>query len=203
MNKTRSEENKGFSLVEVMIAIPILAIAMLVIVYSLLNASLVSKVVSNKIAAKNVAQGILEKMTLHGYDNVTPANYPNIEYDSPNPMYLDEVNQTKCRVIIRITGYGTASAGSSSTLENSSADWIINEWAGDTLFIIGGRGWGQIATISSNNEDTLTLDSPLIYAVDGTSQYLINGGKTIEITTEWKYKSKIYQETVRSAIIHW
>jgi len=203
MDRTRLVENKGFSLIEVIIAIPILAIAMLVIVYSLLNASLVSKVVSNKIAAKNVAQGILEKMTLHGYDNVTPANYPDIEYDSPNPMYLDEVNKTKCRVIIRITGYGTASAGSSSTLEDSSTDWRINEWAGDTLFIIGGRGWGQIATISSNTEDTLTLDSPLIYAVDGTSQYLINGGKTIEITTEWKYKSKIYQETVRSAIIHW
>jgi len=203
MDRTKSVKNKGFSLVEVIIAIPILAIAMLVIVYSLLNASLVSKVVSNKIAAKNIAQGIIEKMILHGYDNVIPANYPDIEYDSPNPMYLDEVNQTKCRVIIRITGYGNAIAGSSSTLEDSGANWIINEWAGDTLFIIGGKGWGQITTISSNTEDTLVLDTPLVYAVDSTSQYLINGGKTIEVTTEWTYKGKLYQETVRSAIIHW
>ena len=83
---------KGFSLLEVVIAIPILAIASLVIIYSVMQTSMLSKVVSNKIAAKNISQSMLEKMTLDDYENVIPANYPSIGYESANPVYLDRVD---------------------------------------------------------------------------------------------------------------
>lgn len=77
---------------------------------------------------------------------------------------------------------GTASAGASSTLTDSSQSWITNSYANWDVQITGGTGSGQRRRIASNTATTLTLASAttgntrtgnFATAPDATSTYKI------------------------------
>lgn len=67
---------------------------------------------------------------------------------------------------------GTASDGTTETLEDSTQAWDENEFEGYTLWIYGGTGAGQFTRITSNTTDTLSFDE-LATAPDDTSLYRI------------------------------
>lgn len=70
---------------------------------------------------------------------------------------------------------GTASAGATTTLTNSSRTWVVNQWAGARVKVIGGTGVGLNARIASNTSTVLTFETAdtLPYALDNTSRYVI------------------------------
>jgi prepilin-type N-terminal cleavage/methylation domain-containing protein len=193
----------GFSLLEILIALPILAILSLAVASSVLFASRLSRVVSNQIAAKNVAQGFLERMAIDDFENVTPDNYPSITTATSPPLFLDSVRKSRCEVDIRITGYGTAEGGAANTLVDNDASWASDEWKDDWLLLVGGAGRGQRAKINSNTGNTLTIDGTLSTAPSSGTEYLINGGKTVQISTIWTYRGKEYGTRVESLVIDW
>jgi len=53
----------------------------------------VSRVVSNEIAAKNIAQSYFERMAIDDFSQVTPANYPLVTLASTQPL----VKEQPCR----------------------------------------------------------------------------------------------------------
>jgi hypothetical protein len=69
---------------------------------------------------------------------------------------------------------GKATGGTLTTLTDTAANWVINEWFGYEVFIYSGTGRSQIATISSNTKDTLTF-AAVTTALDATSRYQILG----------------------------
>lgn len=69
----------------------------------------------------------------------------------------------------------TATAGSSTTLTNSTKAWLTNQWANSQIRITAGTGIGQIRTISSNTATVLTVSSAWAVNPDATSQYSIEG----------------------------
>jgi hypothetical protein len=79
---------------------------------------------------------------------------------------------------------GQASAGTTTTLTDSTASWRVNQWAGYSLFIWTGTGRAQIATITSNTATALTFPT-LSTAPDATSRYNIAGydGGTLTSTS--------------------
>ena len=79
---------------------------------------------------------------------------------------------------------GQASAGTTTTLTDSTASWRVNQWAGYCLFIWTGTGRAQIATITSNTATALTFPT-LSTAPDATSRYNIAGydGGTLTSTS--------------------
>ena len=193
----------GFSLLEVLIALPILAMACLAVISAIIFANRMTHIAGFHLAAKDVAQSYFERMAIDEFQDVTPENYPSVTQASTNPVYLDHVRGTKCAVNIEITGYGTAESGSANSVTDMDAPWKANEWAGDTLFLVDGAGRGQLAKIIANSAYTLTLQEPLDPPPDSTTQYLINGGKTVRITTSWRFMGKLSQETIESLIIDW
>lgn len=193
----------GFSLLEIMIALPILALVSLAVVSAVIFSSRLSHIVCNKVAAKNIAQSYFERMAIDDFEDVTPENYPSVSVASTTPIYLDHVVGIKCAVDIEITGYGTAESGSGNSLTDSDASWETNEWTGNTLFLVSGKGSGQLAKITANTADTLTLEGTLDPAPDATTEYMINGGKTVRIKTLWRYMDKPYTETIESLVIDW
>lgn len=70
--------------------------------------------------------------------------------------------------------YGTATGGSSTTLVDTGAAWVADEWAGLTVRIVSGTGAGQRAVVLTNDATSLTIDSTWT-APDATSRYAIQG----------------------------
>lgn len=69
---------------------------------------------------------------------------------------------------------GQATAGTTTTLTDSNADWEVNQWAGYELFIWTGTGKAQLVTITSNTSTILTFPT-ITTAPDATSRYNIMG----------------------------
>jgi type II secretory pathway pseudopilin PulG len=199
----RGQRIVGFSLTEVLIALPILAFVALAFVTSMIYASRVSRITTNQIVAKNIAQSYFERMAIDDYGDVTPANYPSVTMETSPPLYLDRIRGTRCTVNIEISGYGTAENGGSNSLTDNNATWRVNQWAGNTLLITGGRGRGHRTSIVSNTATTLNLADSLDPAPGAGSEFIINGGKTVRITTQWAYLGKTYAAGIESLVIDW
>lgn len=70
---------------------------------------------------------------------------------------------------------GTATAGASTTLTNSSKNWTVNQFANYQIRITAGTGIGQIRTIASNTVTAITVSSAWTVTPDATSVYEITG----------------------------
>lgn len=77
---------------------------------------------------------------------------------------------TTTKYIIMDT-FGTATAGSTTTLTDTTKNWTINQWSGKRLIITGGTGQRQEIVITSNTANALTF--PTATAPDITSTYSI------------------------------
>ena len=173
------------------------------IITSLTYSYRITRINTNAIAAKNIAQGFFEKMAIDTFANVGPEHYPNIDYDNEPPVWLDEAMNMSCRIEFAFKGFGTAEAGSLTSLTDNDTNWETNEWAGDTLYLVEGKGSGHFVPIASNSVNTLQLGEALAVSPDTTTKYMINHGKTIEITTTWEYYGKSYSQTIESLIVNY
>ncbi|MCX5743476.1 MAG: DUF4215 domain-containing protein, partial [Proteobacteria bacterium] len=70
-------------------------------------------------------------------------------------------------------GAGTATAATASTLSDSSKTWVVNQWGGQTVYITGGVGAGQQATILTNTATQLTVVPNWATTPTATSTYVI------------------------------
>lgn len=85
---------------------------------------------------------------------------------------------------------GTATAGSTTTLTDSGKAWTVNEYAGMKLFVTGGTGAGQAATVISNTATVLTttlmtvaLAASSVYEIRPMSKLLTSGTAASGSTT--------------------
>lgn len=193
----------GFSLLEVIISMTLLVLISVSIINSLMFSYRITRINTNAIAAKNIAQGFFEKMAIDTFANVGPQHYPNINYDNDPPVWLDEAMNMSCRVEFAFKGFGTTEGSSLSSLIDNDTNWETNEWAGDTVYLVEGKGLGQFAPIISNSVNTLHLGDTLAASPDTTTKYMINNGKTVEITTTWEYYGKSYSQTIESLIVNY
>lgn len=192
---------RAFSLIEVVIACFLLAIIALAAVGGLQFSSRMARINTNALAAKNIAQGYLERMMIDSIDHLDAAHYPDITFDSDPPVYIDEALNIRCQVTFNFKGSGTLTNSSANNLTDNNIHWIADEWDGDTVFLIAGDGAGQMAEIDNNTVNTLHLAAPLTYPPSKGTTYLINNGVTVEITTTWFYLGKQYTQTIESLII--
>ena len=84
--------------------------------------------------------------------------------------------------------WGLMTAGSASSItETTTKNWVVNQWAGKRVKIIGGANLGQEANIASNTATALTTSA--ITAPDATSVYAILGipirSSGIEMIWNW------------------
>lgn len=76
-----------------------------------------------------------------------------------------------------ITGFdaGTATAGTSTSLTDSTKSWTVNRWSNYAVRIMAGTGAGQLRPILSNTSTALTVYGSWTTAPDNTSIYTIQG----------------------------
>jgi hypothetical protein len=103
---------------------------------------------------KIIKSNTLTVLTFYGNWHTTPDN------TSTYAIYVGTPSET-----------GIATAGSTTTLTQSSASWVTNMWAGFIVEITAGTAAGQITTITSNTGTVLTF--PAITAPDNTSKFVI------------------------------
>lgn len=85
---------------------------------------------------------------------------------------------------------GTATAGGSTTLTDSSKTWTVNQWSNYVVRITAGTGVGQVRYISSNTATVITVssawtvnpDTSSVYAIESNDDYIYligNGAVTM------------------------
>lgn len=79
-----------------------------------------------------------------------------------------------------VVASGTASAGSTTTLTDSTKTWVVDAFKGLYVSILDGTGEGQIVEILSNTATVLTFVSA-ISAPDATSVYQIREGGALAV----------------------
>jgi type II secretory pathway pseudopilin PulG len=198
-----SDLSHGFTLVEVMLATLFLAILTVGMLTGITFASRTTRLNGNAMAAKNIAQGYFEAMAIDDFADVGPANYPDIDYNSNPPVWLDEALNIRCRVQFKFKGFGTLENATASNLTDTNMQWEPNEWAGDVVCLVSGQGAGQFVTIDSNTLNTLHLLENLDVVPNNGTKYMINNGKTVEITTTWQYMGKEYSQTIESLVVNY
>lgn len=82
---------------------------------------------------------------------------------------------TTSRYLIIGFDAGTATAGSSTTITDSTKSWTTNRWGNYAVRIMSGTGAGQIFPILSNTSTSLTIIGPWTTTPDSTSVYTIQG----------------------------
>jgi len=70
---------------------------------------------------------------------------------------------------------GTATGGTSTTLEDTAKDWGTDQFVDAYIEITAGTGEGQIRQIDSNTSDTITVATAWTTAPDSTSEYRVFG----------------------------
>lgn len=101
---------------------------------------------------------------------------------------------------------GTATAGSTTTLTDTSKTWVTNQFTDCRVLIVTGAGAGQTAVVASNTATQLTLTTPLgttlaagtVYSIGYFTSYwktkIFDLGKI-----EWTKKFKYFNVLVDSA----
>ncbi len=196
---------RGVTLIEVMVSIGIFAVVTLAFLPWFQQSGRMGKEVAHEVTAKNIAQGILETMLADNYSNITLDNYPDPGVD----YYIDNVNGILAAVTVEIEGYGMASNSSTAnSLVDESALWDADRWKGSTVSIVAGTGRGERAFILGNDSNSLTITTNLSgsssqgwsVTPDHTSQYVINGGKTVTIKVSWQYRGKDYERKIAGLV---
>lgn len=209
--------DRGVTLVEIVVSMLLLGLLSITVISSVIFSSRGARLNTNALAAKNIAQGWFERMAADEFGNVTPpdntasggiwnptgAGYEDIPTTATNPVWLDRALEIPCAVEFDFKGFGIATGGGSSSLVDSTADWEADEWAGDTLYLVDGAGAGQFAEVTSNGSNSLTIDGNFVVSPDTSTKYMINNGKTVEITTTWFYQGEPFTQTVESLIINY
>jgi len=110
---------------------------------------------------------------------------------TPSTSLLYMIQRIPSEIISVMTGTGeigldsgTATGGSTDTLEDSSKDWGTDTWVNCYVEITDGTGKGQIRRIVSNDATTLTVASSWTTPPDNTSKYRIFGVPSAERTLE-------------------
>ena len=70
---------------------------------------------------------------------------------------------------------GTATAGSSTTITDSTKSWTVNAWRNYAVRIMAGTGAGQVLPIASNTATAITVIGSWTTTPDTTSVYTIQG----------------------------
>jgi type II secretory pathway pseudopilin PulG len=224
--RSQGRQPRGVTLLEIVISMMLLTLLAITVISSVIFTSRGARLNTNAIAAKNIAQGYFERMAGDEFSNVGPpadgavfwpnlpdpndangriagTGYPDIAIDDPDPVWIDQAMQIPCAVSFDFKGFGIATGGGATSLTDNDAAWETNEWAGDTLYLVDGAGAGQFAQIASNTATVLTLASAFTVDPDATTKYMINNGKTIEITTTWFYQGEPFTQTIESLIINY
>lgn len=112
--------------------------------------------------------------TLQYYDVLNDVWYSrtaltNMVQAVPTDVSLERVTENSTLWV-----QGTATAGTTTTLQDNTQNWAINQWAGYELYFYSGTGRGQVAIITSNTANTLTFPT-ITTAPNATTQYNIVG----------------------------
>ena len=148
-------------------------------------------------------------MANDAFANIGPTSYPNIAYTNNPVVYVDTALGIPCQVTFVFSGYGPLSGGTitgnTTSLTDSSANWTSSQWTGNTLYLVSGPGAGQFVNISANSSSSLTFASAITLAPGAGTKYMINNGKTVQVTVNWQYYNynlAPFSETVQALIVN-
>lgn len=121
-------------------------------------------------------------MTLQYYSVLEDIWYAKSGLSNMIPTLLTDLSLERFTENSSLWTTGSATAGSTTSLTDSSANWTTNQWIGYYVYIWSGTGRGQIAAITGNTGTVLSF-ATLGTAPDSTSKYNITGYDAGKLTS--------------------
>jgi hypothetical protein len=202
-----TRRRRGISLVSTVIGITLATVLLVTNAASLMYSARTARVISYRLAARNVVQGVLEFMMASAYSDITQSDVDAWLAANPDILVLDSLNGMTCEMDVEVVDEFTVTSATGTSLTASTASWETNEWTGNTVFITAGKGQGQRASITSNTSNTLVTSllgfsqTSWISTPIAGSRFLINGGKTARITASFDFRGVTYTETVEGLVV--
>lgn len=81
--------------------------------------------------------------------------------------------------------FGTMTAASTTTITDTTKNWIVNQWAGKRVVITAGTGQRQEATIASNTATVLTISTITLPDTTSTYSILAIAPRSVGISARW------------------
>lgn len=206
-------KNQGFTLIETVISVALLAVASVAFCAGLIYSSRTARAAKTDVFAISVINRMIEDLRSSNYDRLGGNTGTEARFLSPMTFTMNpDAPQDQTVVFtanVRFFGFGTVHSATASTLRATfpSSDawpaWRNNMFAGRYVMITSGSGRGQIAYIQSNNSNTLTIRR----ALDGTGNqgwiqspaagatFVIDNGKMAEITVTWRQYNRNFTMT--------
>jgi len=104
-----------------------------------------------------------------------------IALDSSDNLYVADTNNNRVLEYDGFVASGTSTGGNTSTtLNDTTKNFIPNQFVGFLVQIIKGTGIGQLGTITSNTNTQLTVSPSWITLPDNTSAYQILADTTAD-----------------------
>jgi prepilin-type N-terminal cleavage/methylation domain-containing protein len=177
----RRARRGAFTLVEVMVAVCVLAIVAIAVLTTQVFSSGQARLNSQYQAARSISQKYVEQMSAMA-SNITmdfkhyyPTDTSVVAGLDPFAAIRTQYSSTKTMTEPLNSIYaGTLTGGSSTVLTDSTAIWTANALAGYTAFIVSGTGAGQSGTIASNTATALTLGAAMSPAPKAGSVYRVS-----------------------------
>jgi hypothetical protein len=123
------------------------------------------------------------------YFRLTPANSDKsaifFEYKEQQYVVLSPPSGAPTLLMFGDRGAADANTGQLTKLIDATKTWTANDWAGCVVMVTDGLGKTETQTwrtIVSNTGTELVVDTPWIITHDTTTEYVILGAKTREIT---------------------
>lgn len=185
----------------------LIALLILTNIASLVYSARSARILSYRLAARDVVQGVLEQMYADAFEDVDPANYPSLDASDPGAPVLDSLQDMRCAITIEIEGEREVTSATPNSVTVNGADWEPNRWVGNTVFVTGGPGLGQRALITANTADTLTTSligysqTTWVSQPTSSSRIMINGGKMVSVTATFDFRGTTYTETVEGLVV--
>ncbi len=193
---------RGFTLVEMMIAVTLLAVLAFATVASLQQAARVTRLNSQTLTALQLAHSEYERLLRVNFADLGPEAFPDHAPEDDPPLWIDEAQGIRASLSYDFSGYGELENSSRQQLTDARAGWEHNIWQGATVFLVEGEGAGQMGRIASNTPNTLHLETPLAFAPRKGTRYMIDHGKTVTLTLRWQDRGRPYEQKLRALVVN-
>jgi hypothetical protein len=196
----------GFTFVEVIIAIVLVTLMSISFIASMVYASSEARNSRDFLYAESVMTMVGEQVSASDWTRLGDQTIPTTstlyerQFNAPITIQAD-TNSARIAPTITATvtfsGWGRVASATgttiNATLPTGQANWATNQWAGNYVTLVSGRGAGQVVRVVSNTGNAMVVTPALSGTAagsmnptpDSTTVFAVNDCKTARIRVDW------------------
>jgi hypothetical protein len=118
---------------------------------------------------RRITSNTATTITVPAFTALTPAGIGTTRYSIVDPSSFGRDNKFWSDAQL---GYGYPTSGTTTSITDTTKNWIRGTWVGHVVRITAGTGYGNELTITANSDNTITF-AAAAFTPDTTTRYII------------------------------